>query len=140
MTFAIGSGPNSTSFKKGSKPWNKGLKGWSPAGSEKGRFKKGQLSKQKLPVGTISIRTDKNGKQRRWIKVTTEGELKFHWIMYSTWLWEKENGSMPAGLFVHHLDGNSMNDSLNNYSLVNRSTHMALHRSQLNASKKGHLS
>ena len=137
-TFAVGTGPNGTSFKRGQIPWNKGLKGFCAPGSEKGQFKKGQPGRNYVPVGTISIRKDKNGRSRRYIKVSNIGRIQDKWRMFSTWLWMKERGPIPSGLFVHHLDGDSMNDQTINYALVTRSAHMLLHHHQLLAAKIRH--
>src|SRR6266478_4493793 len=98
--FAVGSKPNKTAFRPGQKPWNLGMKGWSPTGSEKGHFKKGQRGRSFVPIGTVTIRTDKNGKQRRMIKIRDTGPFAKQWIMYSTWLWEKNHGPIPKGLFI----------------------------------------
>lgn len=129
--FAKGSGPNSTSFKAGQEPWNKGLKGWSPPGSKKTQFKKGERGNRYVAIGTISVRTDKNGAKRRWIKVKDHGRIQDRWQMYATWLWLKEKGPIPDRMFVHHVDGDSMHDSISNYALVNRTAHIALHQQQL---------
>ena len=56
--FAIGTGPNKTSFKKGHIPWNKGMKGIHT--SPETEFKKGERPPTWCPVGTIRKRKDKN--------------------------------------------------------------------------------
>jgi hypothetical protein len=81
-------------------PWNKGLKGYKPAGSDVSRFKKGHRM-HAVAVGTVTVRTDKNGAKRRWVKIAEPRT----WEIYSTWLWQQEHGPIPPGLFVHHLDG-----------------------------------
>lgn len=125
--FAKGSGPNSTSFKKGFVPWNKGMKGWCPPGSRSTQFKKGQKSTTKKPIGFITIRSDKNGKKRRWIKTGEPNK----WTIYSQWNWVNHNGAIPEGYMVHHADGNSLNDDVSNYKLVTRSQHINEHRAEL---------
>lgn len=132
--FAVGVGPNRTSFKPGIAPWNKGLKGWCPSGSQKGWFKKGERGNKFVEIGTIKIRRDKQGRDRRWIKVSSLG-TPYDWKVYASWLWEKEVGKIPDGLFVHHSDGDTLNDAVSNYSLVTRSTHIAIHRKDLLAAK-----
>ena len=128
--FAAGAGPNQTSFKPGIVPWNKGLKGWSPPGSRATQFKKGVPTGKAMPEGSITIRADKNGKRRRFIK--TGGR----WLIYATWLWESSRGKIPPGLMVHHLDHDSLNDALSNYGLVTRSQHINEHRSELLDARK----
>lgn len=46
---------------------------------------------------------------------------------YARWLWEKEHGEIPKGYIIHHKDGESLNDVIDNYELVNYSQHRNLH-------------
>ena len=119
--FAAGTGPNKTSFPKGNIPWNKGKKGihLSPASE----FKKGCKSLNAVPVGTITVRTDKGGKRRQWIKTEEPGR----WIEYAKFVWIQNNGLIPKGMLVHHLDFDSMNDCIDNLSLVTRKAHFEIH-------------
>lgn len=133
--FARDSGGNETSFKKGHQPWNKGLKGWSPEGSKATQFKRGFRSSRCRPVGSVTVRIDKSKKQRRWIKVTDTGKPQ-DWVIYATWLWEKNHGPIPKGMMVHHLDHDSMNDTLSNYALITRSGHINEHRAELIEGRK----
>jgi len=121
--------PSSTAFKKGQKPWNKGKKGlhFSP-GTE---FKKGQRSLRWLPVGTKTIRTDKNKKKRRWIKV----EEPNVWIEYAKFIWIKNNGEIPKNYLIHHLDKNSLNDNIENLCCLTRKAHINIHRGDLRKNK-----
>ena len=123
--FAVGSGPNHTSFKKGQKPWNTGIKKLVSEKCLKTTFKKGQRPTNFTPNGTVTVRTDKQKRKRQWIKV------KGKWIIYSQWLWIKTHGEIPAGLLIHHLDGDTLNDTLSNYALVTRAQHINLHRADL---------
>jgi hypothetical protein len=132
--WALGNKPNSTSFRKGQEPWNKNLKGVHLSRSSE--FKKGQRGIHYVPVGTVRVRVDKSGKHRRWIKTSDAGKRQFQWTIYATWLWEQKHGKIPAGLLIHHLDGDSMNDALSNYALVTRARHIEIHRNDLLAAKK----
>ena len=118
---AAGAGPNKTSFPKGNVPWNKGKKGihLSPASE----FKKGCKSLKSLLVGTVTVRIDKGGKRRQWIKT---GEPS-HWTEYAKFVWIFQNGPIPKGMLVHHLDFDSMNDDLDNLSIVTRKAHFEIH-------------
>lgn len=124
--FAAGRGPNSTSFKTGLIPWNKGKH--YKAVSLGTTFKKGIRPANTVEVGTITIRTDKNGKKRRWIKVTNNCR---GWVIYSQHLWTKTFGPIPEGFMVHHKDGDSLNDLIGNYELVTRAQHIEAHRREL---------
>ncbi len=134
--FAVGQPANSSAFKSGSVPWNKGLRGWSPEGSKPTQFQIGSKPPNWCPVGTVKEFLDKNGSRRRKIKVSSTGVQASDWKMYTVWLWEKEKGEIPKGLIVHHLDGNSMNDQISNYGLVTRSAHMKAHELDLKTARR----
>ena len=133
--FAKGNGPNQTSFKPGLIPWNKGKRGWCAEGCRATQFKKGVRGNKYQPIGTVSIRKDKKGNRRRYIKVRDDGRIQDNWKMYSTWLWEKERGPIPIGLFIHHMDEDTLNDSISNFALVTRAAHIRIHHSKLTAAK-----
>lgn len=133
--FACGRGPNKTSFKAGLVPWNKGIKKITSEKSRATCFKKGQVGIRRVPVGTITICKDRSGTLRRRIKTTHTGHPS-DWKTYATWLWEKHHGKIPDGMFVHHLDGDALNDALSNYALTTRATHILQHRHDLIESRK----
>ena len=120
--FAKGNKPNITSFKKGNIAWNKNKKGthFSP----NTEFKKGQRGVNWLPVGSLSIRKDKNTKLRRFIKIAEPNK----WIEYAQYIWIKNNGNIPKGFIVHHEDENTLNDNINNLSLLTRKQHFEIHK------------
>jgi hypothetical protein len=107
--------------------------------SPKTEFKKGITPHNKKPIGYITIRRDKTknkdrkGTERRYIKI---GHDCYDWKVYATWLWESKKGKIPQGMFVHHIDGNSLNDKLSNYKLVDRSKHAILHKISLIKARK----
>ncbi|MDR0877246.1 MAG: HNH endonuclease [Treponema sp.] len=99
-------------FQPGQEAWNAGLKGWSPAGTEKTRFKPGHVPPNYQPVGTERINTDgyvdvKIADPRTW-----KGK---HLI-----LWEKANGPVPKGCVIIFADGNRRNVKLKNLLMVSR--------------------
>ncbi|MFQ5953305.1 MAG: HNH endonuclease signature motif containing protein [Candidatus Omnitrophota bacterium] len=136
-----------TRFKKGHHTWNKGLH-YNPGGrSIETRFKKGHLhgkaARNWRPIGTITIRHDKppkrlrhrkrkeglppwRGKPRRWIKVKDDGQMSRRWIPYARYLWEQKYGPVPAGYLIVHVDGNQMNDVIDNLTIVDRRQYLAL--------------
>lgn len=128
--FAKGAKPNVMAFKEGDVPWNKGKKGIHL--SPETEFKKGQKSVNLKPVGSITTRIDKNKKQRKWIKIN-DPDI---WIEYAKFVWIKNNGEIPKGFLIHHIDENSLNDDPGNLALVTRAAHMNLHRHSLMAGKK----
>jgi hypothetical protein len=120
--FAAGNGPNRTSFRPGQTPWNKGMRG--RHFSRATEFKKGAVPKHKVPIGTVRIRMHKNDKPRAWIKIA---EPKT-WMMLAVFIWERENGPLPAGYVVHHKDRDTINDSPDNLEAISRAAHMSEHR------------
>ena len=117
-------------FKRKHRPWNKGKKGlrMSP-GTE---FKKGLVPKNKREAGTVTVRTRKrDGRQRAWVKVAEPNV----WRLRATVVWERRYGPISDGLVVHHLDGDTLNDSLGNLAVVSRAAHVNIHRADLQAGK-----
>jgi hypothetical protein len=104
-------------FKTGQEVWNKGLKGWSAAGTEATRFKKGTKPPNHRPVGYI--RLTKDGYYE--IKVA-EGMQKFK-LLHRV-IWERCNGEIPAGQICIFLDGNTRNLEVTNLALMTKVQNM----------------
>ena len=104
-------------FKSGNVPFNKGLKGWSAAGTEATRFKKGTKPPNHRPVGYI--RLTKDGYYE--IKVA-EGMQKFK-LLHRV-IWERCNGEIPAGQICIFLDGNTKNLEVTNLALMTKVQNM----------------
>ena len=119
--FAKGNKPNKTAFRAGQIPWNKGTKGLSKPNS--GTFKKGNKGSRWRPVGTISIRKDKSGTRRRWIKIQEPNK----WLEYAKFLWINAGRKLIVGCCLHHIDLNSSNDCIENLCLVSRKDHPKIH-------------
>ncbi len=117
-------------FKSGSVPWNKDLKGIRL--SPDSEFKKGQKPASWVPVGTETIRTDKNGAKRCWVKVAEPGK----WVERYRIVYEKHFGPIRPGLVIHHKDHDSLNDAPSNLEALTRSQHIEKHRADLLAAKK----
>jgi hypothetical protein len=119
-------GNTATRFKKGHKTWNKNLKGlrMSPATE----FKKGHLPVNHKPKGTITIRTEKNSNQVRLIKVSGKSEGGHKWVPYARYLWEQEKGPIPPGMIIAHENGNSLDDRIENFVMVDRKGNIDLMR------------
>lgn len=119
--FAKGNKPNKTSFVKGQTAWNKGVRGihFSP----ETEFKKGQKGINWEAMGSIKCRIDKGNKKRQWIKIA-EPNI---WIEYAKFVWTKNNGNIPEGYLIHHIDNNTMNDNINNLLSITRKIHFKIH-------------
>ena len=126
--YAAGSGPNSGSFQKGNMPWNKNLKGIHL--SPDSEFKSGRREKHYVPIGTVTIRSDCSGNQRRWIK-TIDG-----WFQFANVLYTQKHGPIPGGSVVHHKDRDTLNDSLDNLIVMTRSQHLEEHRSEIRGDRQ----
>lgn len=48
-------------------------------------------------------------------------------------IWEHHNGPIPEGWFVHHKDGDSLNNDIQNLELVTQSGHARIHATELHA-------
>lgn len=46
---------------------------------------------------------------------------------YHRWLWTETNGSIPDGYVLHHIDGDKINNNLQNLELLKNSEHTKLH-------------
>ncbi len=112
---------NRTSFKKGYTPWNKGLKGlhFSPATE----FKKGHISVSTCRIGTIRLRTNKRDGQLQMIKVS-----KQKWTSLANRVWMTHYGAVKKSDIVIHLNGNALDDRVENLMAIPREVSITLNR------------
>src|SRR5574341_704739 len=131
--YAAGQHANRGAFRKGQFPWNKGLKGIhiSPATE----FKKGQPNGKLVPLGTVTIRKDKTGHLRRFIKLR---EGYNGWTEFARIVWLEHFGPIPRGKIIHHKDRDTLNDDPPNLALLSRAEHLNEHRSEIAANRKRH--
>lgn len=117
-------------FKPGATPINKGKKQIEFMSAEtiertkKTRFKKGQLPHNTKKDGEIVIRhnhLDRNEKPYKWIRVKLG-----HWMMLQRYVWEQKHGKLPKGAIVRFKDGNTMNCSIRNLTLITQAKNMEL--------------
>ena len=108
-------------FKKGSTPWNKGLKGY--MGANKTSFKKGEIPPQYRPVG--SERINKGGYLEVKIADPNKWELKHRYI------YKKHYGDIPKGYNVIFADTDKTNLNIDNLILVSKSEMLILNRNKL---------
>lgn len=101
-----------TTFKNGSVPYNKGVKGVCAKGCEKGWFKKGSNPHNHKHVG--SERIDVQGYTLVKIKEPNV------WRMKHRLLWEEFNGPIPEGHVLLFADRNKQNFDINNLILISR--------------------
>ena len=108
-----------TRFEKGHKSEYGWKKGQRPSVATE--FKKGNVPHNQKPIGTISVRTDKNGIPYRWIKI---GDNK--WEMYHRHIWKKTYGEVPSGMVITFKDGNQEHCEINNLALITREENIAI--------------
>lgn len=105
-------------FEKGQDPHNKG-KPFNPPGSEKGRFKKGNLPHNTHYLG--HERVSKDG----YVEISVD-ETNPHtgferrYVLKHRWLWEQMNGPVPEGMALKCLDGDKANTDPSNWKLIPR--------------------
>jgi hypothetical protein len=99
-------------FYAGQTSWNKGLKGWSPTGTEKTRFKPGNIPANYMPVGTVRVNTD------GYVDVKIADPNK--WKQKHLIIWEKANGPVPKGNVIIFADRNRLNVKLKNLLMISR--------------------
>lgn len=127
--FRMGLRP-SNSFEDGHAPWNRGARGIHL--SPDTEFKQGRESSTKAPLGTVRVRTDKNGRPRAWLKVAQPKV----WRLRAVVVWESINGPVPSSQIVHHLNRQTLDDRPENLALQTRAEHLNEHRGELLAARK----
>lgn len=106
--------------------WNKGIRGIHQSPSTE--WKKGCTARNKMPVGSETIRKDKgNGAPRVYRKVADPNV----WRLRAVIVWEELNGPVPKGRVIHHRDRNSLNDDPKNLQCLTRSEHASEHARDL---------
>jgi hypothetical protein len=118
-TFAVGNAPNATSFKSGHSPWNKGTVGVMKR--NRTSFEPGMTNPNKMPIGTITIRKCKDGKKRKFIKT------EYGWTENAKYVWFKHFGPLIFGDVVHHVNGNTLDDTTENLIAIPRKVHPTIH-------------
>ena len=66
-------------------------------------------------------------------KFTKTGNKKYHYNStlrkyLHQYIWEKENGSIPKGYEIHHIDQNTDNNSIENLCLLSIKEHQEIHK------------
>ena len=72
-------------------------------------------------IGTIYIR-NVDGK-RNYIKTGTNTSKPL-----AIYLWEKENGKIPKGMVIHHINKKQLDDRIENLAMLTRKENLAIHR------------
>jgi hypothetical protein len=102
-------------FKKGNVPHNKGKKMPAElyAKCRPTMFQKGSIPSNLKPIGYLSVRPDKTGREYVHIKVDSQT-----WNLYHRVLWEQEHGPIPAKMKIVFINGNTLDCRLDNLKMV----------------------
>lgn len=131
----VGKAGKASRFRKGHKPWNRGRTGWCPDGCKATQFKPGAIrgaaARRLRAIGTVVMRRQhRRGRKgvdlHRVIKIEDlSAPSGARWIPVAEYLWRQAKRALPAGWFVVHEDGDTLNDALDNLLAVDRPAHMA---------------
>lgn len=72
---------------------------------------------RKVEPGELSIRRHERRGRYRVALVTYLKVAPGRWEAYARWLWRQLKGEIPEGMCVLHLDGNPLNDDIDNLTL-----------------------
>jgi len=111
-------------FKPGHSTWNKGVS-WNAGGrSAETRFAKGErrgaAAMNLQPIGTERVNKDGNIVR----KVADTGNKRTDWRPVHVLLWERHNGTVPAGHIVVFKDRNAANVTIENLDCITRAENM----------------
>lgn len=116
-------------FKKGMVPWTKGKTRdqivkdpEKRKHSEATQFKKGNVSANWIPVGTVVKNRDGYLMRKR----QNEGTQWERWELLHRAIWEEHNGPIPEGMKISFKDGNKENCDIENLMIVTKGEHVLL--------------
>lgn len=122
--------------------------GWGGARSGAGRPRgnKNTYSQKRieLRIADIKAQCEVCGKPNKWLYMLQHSNIRVfnnrrvityqhRNYPYATILWNLHYPSNPVqrGELIHHKDGNSMNDIIDNYEKLTKSKHMTLHNNRI---------
>lgn len=111
-------------FEKGLTPHNKGKACEPGKGGRHPNARRTQFQKGRLPHNTNYLgheRVSKDG----YAEISVDEQnphtgFERRYVLKHRWLWEKEHGPLPAGMFLKCLDGNKQNTALANWEPLPR--------------------
>lgn len=75
------------------------------------------MGKSKYENGTVY---EKDGRQVIYLKGVGH-------IEYARWVWEQNNGPIPIGMAIHHIDQNPLNNDISNLMMLTCAEHSKIH-------------
>jgi hypothetical protein len=73
-----------------------------------------------------SPQSKKHGNRSYFRRVKQKNKKRKTWLLHRE-VWKKYKGEIPAGMIVHHIDGDFANNDISNLSLMTRSDHVSNH-------------
>jgi hypothetical protein len=81
-----------------------------------------------LPLGTRRLTTGRPDGSNRYVRIKVEDDLGIRWMAEHRWAMEQSLGRHLADdEVVHHIDGNTLNNVIENLELMTDAEHRALH-------------
>lgn len=111
-------------FVKGQMPPNKGKKCAPGTGGRHPNARRNQFRKGNLPHNTNYLGHERFSKDG-YVEISVD-EVDPHtgferrYVLKHRWLWEQQNGPVPAGMFLKCLDGDRTNTAPDNWELLPR--------------------
>ncbi len=98
-------------------------------------YKKGIRDKTKIArkaQDAVIKKSREKFKVNPTMKVGKRGYLLIYipqqgWKYYHHYVWEKHNGAIPEGYHIHHIDGNKLNNKIENLEIMTESKHHKHH-------------
>lgn len=117
-------------FEPGHVPANKGKKGYSPPGCEKGWFERGQTPHNTKPIGHERI-TREGYTEVKIREKDPEDPSRKNFVLKHRLIWEQLHGPIPKGYIVAFRDGNKQNFDPDNLALISRKQNAVFNHSHL---------
>lgn len=122
-------------FEKGHTPANKGIHTETKGRMAETQFKKGQMPKNHLPVGSVRLRRSYKGKKSYVYEKVAEPNK---WRMKHVLEWERHYGAVPKDKIVVFADGDTMNTDISNLLIISRQQHAIMNRWNIKGCDKDH--
>ena len=101
-------------------------------------YKSGKRSRSVTKAGTKAIlkKNQERIKKEGYASYITMGGYRnlyipgIRHISEHKHIWIVNNGTIPKGFHIHHLDGNKLNNNINNLMMLSETSHKQLHKLQ----------
>jgi ribonucleotide reductase alpha subunit len=89
---------------------------------------KGWIEAREISIGdrVVHLVRNRRGAAYSGVKLTTQDKLDF--IMEHRLIWESVNGPIPDGYDIHHIDGDTYNNDIDNLECLTHSDHASITR------------